>query len=101
LTLAPWSGGRGSAQDTLAIEKETNVPYEQAGADDSDELILDVYRPPVREKPRPAVVIVFGGSRVMRSKEDWSANAENIAEAGYLESHGTGDTGRPGSASAS
>jgi hypothetical protein len=100
LTLALWSGGRGSAQETLAIEKETNVPYEQAGADDSDELILDVYRPPVREKPRPAVVIVFG-SRVMRSKEDWSANAENIAEAGYLESHGTGDTGRPGLASSS
>jgi pectinesterase len=30
------------------------------------------------------VVIAFGGAWVMRSKEDWSANAEKLAEAGYV-----------------
>jgi acetyl esterase/lipase len=76
--------GRARAQEAAVIEKDTNVPYGQPGEAGSDELILDVYRPPAREEPRPAVVIVFGGAWVMRSKEDWSANAEKIAEAGYV-----------------
>lgn len=84
LTLAPWKGGPAAAQETLLIEKETDVAYGQSGAAGSDELILDIYRPPAREDPRPAVVIVFGGGWVERSKADWSADAEKIAEAGYV-----------------
>lgn len=83
-TLTPWALRRAVAQNAAAITKELNVPYGQAGQVGSAELVLDLYRPPARDDPRPAVVIVHGGAWVTRSKEDWSDNAVKLAEAGYV-----------------
>jgi acetyl esterase/lipase len=82
--MAPWLVGRVVAQEAVAIEKEIDVPYGQTGQPGSDELILDLYRPPIRDAPRPAVVIVHGGAWTIRSKDDWSDNAQKLAEAGYV-----------------
>jgi acetyl esterase/lipase len=84
LALAPSLRGRALAQQAVAVEKTTDVPYGQVGQPGSDELILDLYQPPARERPRPALVIVHGGSWTIRSKEDWSDNAQTLAEAGYV-----------------
>ena len=84
--MAPRRIGHAVAQDAAAmeIEKELDVPYGQAGQAGSAELVLDLYRPPVRDAPRPAVVIVHGGAWTIRSKDDWSDNAQKLAEAGYV-----------------
>jgi acetyl esterase/lipase len=69
-----------AAQDD--IEVLTDVAYGEA---DGQSLVLDVYRPPARETPRPAVILIHGGG--------WSAGverwvnaepAEQLAQAGYV-----------------
>ena len=76
--------GRAAAQSGESIEATIDVPYGQVGQPGSDELVLDLYQPPAREAPRPALVIVHGGAWTIRSKEDWSENAQKLAEAGYV-----------------
>jgi acetyl esterase/lipase len=73
-----------AAQDGASIEATIDVPYGEVGQPGSDELVLDLYQPPAREAPRPALVVVHGGAWTIRSKEDWSENAQKLAEAGYV-----------------
>jgi acetyl esterase/lipase len=84
LALAPSLRGHAVAQDAVTVDKTIDIPYGRVGQPGSDELILDLYQPPAREAPRPALVIVHGGAWTIRSKEDWSENAQKLAEAGYV-----------------
>jgi acetyl esterase/lipase len=49
-------------------------------------LLLDIYAPPQRERPRPAVLLIHGGGFVggSRSDADIVAAARRLAEAGYV-----------------
>jgi len=49
-------------------------------------LLLDIYAPPSRERPRPAVLLIHGGGFVggSRSDADIVVAARHLAEAGYV-----------------
>jgi acetyl esterase/lipase len=47
-------------------------------------LLLDVYRPPARTAPRPAMVIVHGGGMWTGSRADMAHPARQLARAGYV-----------------
>jgi len=67
---------------TPAATVERDVVY---GEVDGQELLLDIYRPPARDAPRPAVILIHGGGWSVGI--DRSVNAEpaqELAEAGYV-----------------
>ena len=66
-----------------AIVRETAVVYGEA---DGQELLLDVARPPDRDAPRPAVVLLHGGAWKMGTADRTSMNgpALALAEDGYV-----------------
>jgi acetyl esterase/lipase len=64
-----------------AFERETDVVY---GEIDGTRLLLDVYRPPARDTPRPAVVFVHGGGWFGGSRDDNANAARMLAQAGYV-----------------
>lgn len=87
LRVGPPAGKRGGAavtNDFDHADHERNVPYGRPDQIGSEELILDIYHPPFRPEPRPAVVVVHGGAWVERSRMDWSFNAAKVATAGYV-----------------
>ena len=47
-------------------------------------LLLDVYRPPARPAPRPAMVLVHGGGMWTGSRADMADPARHLARAGYV-----------------
>ena len=47
-------------------------------------LLLDIYRPPARAAPRPAVVLVHGGGMWTGSRADMALPARQLASAGYV-----------------
>ncbi len=69
-------------QDSLnqppVISVDKNVPY---GAAESSELLLDVYRPPTRDDPRPAVLLFHAS---FGSRTTMADPATKLAEAGYI-----------------
>jgi acetyl esterase/lipase len=69
-----------TAQDP--VEVLTDVAYGEA---DGQTLLLDVYRPPARETPRPAVILIHGGGWTV-GVERWVnvEPAEQLARAGYV-----------------
>lgn len=81
--------GRAMAQEATpavppdAIARETAVVY---GVADGQELLLDVARPPERDAPRPAVVLVHGGAWMVGTADRASMNepALALAEDGYV-----------------
>ncbi len=81
LALARWATGRTWLEDTLTTE--VAVRYGEAGG---QELLLDVYFPPRRERPRPAVLLIHGGGFVGGSRTDMDivAAARQVAQAGYV-----------------
>jgi acetyl esterase/lipase len=54
------------------------------GIVDREPLLLDVYRPPTRATPRPAVVLVHGGGMWTGSRADMADPARQLARAGYV-----------------
>ncbi len=63
------------------VDEDRGVVY---GSVDDEQLLLDVYRPPVRGAPRPAVVLVHGGGMWTGSRADMAAPARQLARAGYV-----------------
>jgi acetyl esterase/lipase len=65
------------------IVRETAVVYGEA---DGQDLLLDVARPPDRDEPRPAVVLLHGGAWMMGTADRTSLNgpALALAEDGYV-----------------
>jgi acetyl esterase/lipase len=69
----------GATQD--AVETELDVAY---GEVDGQELLLNIYRPPAREQPRPAVILIFGGGWSFGDRHGMADPARNLAAAGYV-----------------
>jgi len=64
-----------------AVSKEVAVVYGKA---DGIALLLDVYRPPTRETPRPAVLIFHPGGFTDGDRSWMEEDARHLAEAGYV-----------------
>lgn len=77
--LAPI--GVGVAQADVQVEED--VAYGEA---DGQPLLLDVYRPPARDTPRPAVILIHGGGWTAGygSRADMAQPARELADAGYV-----------------
>jgi acetyl esterase/lipase len=72
------------AQDASAT---TDIQVEQAvlyGEANGEELLLDVYQPPTRDNPRPAVLVFHAGGGVIGSRDWMSGHATGLAQAGYV-----------------
>ena len=67
------------AQDIA--DEERGVVY---GTVEDEPLLLDVFRPPARAAPRPAVVLVHGGGMWTGSRADMADPARQLARAGYV-----------------
>ena len=81
LVLVRWATGWPRPQDTVTTDLA--IRYGEAGG---RLLLLDVYSPPQRERPRPAVLLIHGGGFVggSRADADIVAAARHLAEAGYV-----------------
>jgi acetyl esterase/lipase len=66
---------------TVEITMEKDLVYGEVA---DQELLLDVYRPPARETPRPAVILIHGGGWSFGSRFDMALPARKLAEAGYV-----------------
>jgi acetyl esterase/lipase len=65
----------------LAVEHIPDVPYSEV---DGTTLLLDVFRPPMRDAPRPGVVVLYGGGLTRGSRVDVVQPATDLARAGYV-----------------
>jgi acetyl esterase/lipase len=81
LTLVRWATGQRVLQDSVATD--VAIPYGEAGGRVQ---LLDVYSPPQRERPRPAVLVIHGGGFVggSRADADIVTAARRLAQAGYV-----------------
>jgi acetyl esterase/lipase len=70
---------RVAAEDNVTVEKD--VPYGEVAG---EMLLLDIYRPPAREEPRPAVVVIHGGGWSDGDRLDMAVAARELAGAGYV-----------------
>src|SRR5690349_3783650 len=90
-----WTGVLGCTSDVVV---ERDISYD----DRFDVAKLDVYSPPPRDLPRPAVIVIHGGGWREDSDRDFmEMHSERFAEAGYvafnIEYRGTpGDGAFPG-----
>lgn len=64
-----------------SVDEDRGVVY---GTVADEPLLLDVYRPPARSAPRPAVVLVHGGGMWTGSRAHMSDPARQLARAGYV-----------------
>ena len=71
--------------DPGTIEREAAVVY---GTVDGQELLLDIVRPPARQEPRPAIILLHGGGWMIgtanRTDRFVAEPAEALAEDGYV-----------------
>jgi acetyl esterase/lipase len=69
-----------------AVSEQLNVPYGSAVDFDGErqELALDLYRPPRRARPRPAIIWVHGGGFTFGSRTYMTPYARAFAERGYV-----------------
>jgi acetyl esterase/lipase len=81
LALLRWATDRTWSQDTVTTH--VAIRYGEA---DGRALLLDVYSPPQRERPRPAVLLIHGGGFVSGSRADADivAAARHLAQGGYV-----------------
>jgi acetyl esterase/lipase len=81
LALVRWATGRTRLEDSLTMD--VGVHYGEAGG---QELLLDVYSPPRRERSRPAVLLIHGGGFVggSRTDADIDTAARHVVQAGYV-----------------
>ncbi len=63
------------------VDEQVDVVY---GVVADEPLLLDVYRPPARAAPRPAMVLVHGGGMWTGSRADMADPARQLARAGYV-----------------
>jgi acetyl esterase/lipase len=63
------------------VDEQVDVVY---GIVADEPLPLDVYRPPARPAPRPAMVLVHGGGMWTGSRADMADPARHLARAGYV-----------------
>jgi acetyl esterase/lipase len=63
------------------VDEQVDVVY---GIVADEPLPLDVYRPPARPAPRPAMVLVHGGGMWSGSRADMADPARHLARAGYV-----------------
>jgi len=69
------------ATPAVKVSTDMGVVYREV---EDQTLLLDVYRPPERATPRPAVVLMYGGG-LMVGDRTWMADAaQGLAEAGYV-----------------
>src|SRR6478735_7655031 len=80
-TTSGTDGRSLAAMGRRGVEEEVDVVY---GVADGEPLLLDVYRPPWRPAPRPAVVLVHGGGMWTGSRADMADPARQLAQAGYI-----------------
>jgi acetyl esterase/lipase len=66
---------------TEAIDIAEGIAY---GGTDGEQLLLDVYRPPEREDPRPAVLLFHYGAFVGGDRTAMDGFARGLAAAGYV-----------------
>jgi acetyl esterase/lipase len=85
--ISPFMGiNRAAAQEATptvaraAVATQRGVVY---GEVDGGDLLLDVYLPPARESPRPAVILIHGGGWTSGSRSDMGVAARELAKAGY------------------
>jgi acetyl esterase/lipase len=83
---------------TSPVTIEAGIRFGEA---EDQALLLDIYAPPQRERPRPAVLLVHGGGFVggSRTDADIVAAGRHLAEAGYVAvalDYRLVDPGRPG-----
>lgn len=74
------SVGEGSPGEDDRATGET-VVY---GTVSGQELLLDVYLPPIRDAPRPAVILIHGGFWSSGSRVDMTDAAHHLSGAGYV-----------------
>lgn len=69
-----------------AVSERLDVPYGSAVDFDGErqELALDLYRPPRRARPRPAIIWVHGGAFTYGSRTYMTPYARAFAERGYV-----------------
>jgi acetyl esterase/lipase len=81
LVLARWVTGRMRPKDPVTTDMA--IRYGEA---EGRELLLDVYSPPQRERPRPAVLLIHGGGFVGGSRADVDivTAARHLAQTGYV-----------------
>lgn len=70
-----------ASPDPIGVERD--VVYGEA---DGQELLLDIYRPPARDDPRPAVLLFHGGAWMVGTadRESMAQPAAALAEDGYV-----------------
>jgi acetyl esterase/lipase len=64
-----------------SVEVDCGVVYGKVA---DEPLLLDVYRPPARDAPRTAVVLVHGGGMWTGSRADMAHPARQLARAGHV-----------------
>jgi acetyl esterase len=81
LAIARWATRWTRPEDTVTTDLAIRYG-EVAGRD----LLLDVYSPPLRERLRPAVLLIHGGGFVggSRTDADIISAARHLAQAGYV-----------------
>ena len=79
--LAARPAAAQEAQSDGAVTTDLGVAYGRA---DGQDILLDVYRPPARDAPRPAVVLMYPGG-MGAGDRTWMADAAlGLAAAGYV-----------------
>ncbi len=63
------------------IQEEIGVAYGQANGED---LLLDLFQPPARDKPRPAVILIPGSAWSFGNRSSMSGTGRTLAEEGYV-----------------
>jgi len=75
--------GRVAAQDATPADVESQVAV-IFGFADSVALMTDIYMPPARDTPRPAVIVIHPGGMTDGDRTWMSDVAQGLAEAGYV-----------------
>jgi acetyl esterase/lipase len=70
-----------STPDPAEIQTAMGVAFGEANG---EPLLLDVFQPPARDKPRPAVILIFGSAWSFGDRSGMSEPARRLAEAGYV-----------------
>lgn len=68
-------------QPHVEVTVASGIVYGEANR---EALRLDIYQPPARETPRPAVILIFGGAWRSGDRTQMADPARHLAEAGYV-----------------
>src|SRR4051794_10440083 len=70
-------------QSPEPVTTQSGISFSSTG---NQTRLLDLYAPPLREQPRPGIVLIHGGGFVAGSRTDFDVvtTAQHLAEAGYV-----------------